>query len=226
VHILTLEQLRRADPLCQNPAGWVGPLNDAMLLYGVADDVDYVVEFLAQFLHETSHGNRLEENLNYSAERLAVVWPSRFAVDPTPGAPKEPNAKARALAGKPQALAENVYGGRMGNRPEGSGDGWNYRGRAAGITGRSNYARVAKLTGDPLLLSCPMRLQTKPGAAMASAAFWAADPRLNRLADDTPTDNDVADFVSITRIVNGGEIGLKERAALRLAVKAALLPTT
>jgi putative chitinase len=212
MHVITADQLHRAVPACAAPAAWADPLNNAMLLYGLSFDTDYMVEFLAQFFHETQNGNRLEEQLNYSAERLMVVWPSRF-----------PNLTvASKYAARPHELAEYVYGGRMGNRPEGSGDGWNYRGRAAGVTGRNNYTKVAKLLNDPLILSCPDRLQTKPVAAMASAAFWASNPKFNELAQDTATDDDYADFVNITRLWNGGTVGLTERAKLRAAFKAVL----
>lgn len=215
MHILTAEQLHRGAPACREPATWVNPLNTAMMLYGISSDVSVTVEFLAQFAHETQSLNRLEENLNYSPERLHAVWPSRF---PTA-------ASAAPYAGKPHALAEHVYGGRMGNRPEGSGDGWNYRGRGPGITGRDNYARLAKGLNDPLLMACPDRLQTKELAAMAGAYFWAMHPQLTAWAIDTPLDDDYADFVSISKLWNGGTIGLAERAKFRTSFKAALTTT-
>lgn len=212
MYVITADQLRKAVPACRTPDTWVSPLNDAMLQYGISDRLDVVVEFLAQFFHETQNGNRLEENLNYSPERLMAVWPSRF----------RDLATATKYAGKPHALAEHVYGGRMGNRPEGSGDGWAYRGRAAGITGRDNYARVAKALNTPAILTCPDMLCTRVWAAKASAQFWQAHPKLTEWAIDTPTDDDYADFVSITKLINGGDIGLKERAKLRDGFKAAL----
>lgn len=212
MHILTADQLRRAAPKCTAPDAWVRPLNDAMLIYGIAADLDYMVEFLAQAAHETVSFNRLEENLNYSAERLMAVWPKRF---PT-------LASAVPYAGKPHALADYVYGGRMGNNT--SGDGWKYRGRGIPmVTGLDNYRLVAKRLNDPAILLCPDRLCTKATAAMAGAAWWAENPKLNMLADDTATDDDYADFVSITRLVNGGKEGLGQRAAFRAAFKTALL---
>lgn len=215
MHILTADQLHHAAPACLQPAQWVDPLNAAMMLYGISADTDFMVEFLAQFAHETASLNRLEEQLSYTAERLVEVWPTRF-----------PSVTVAAkFARRPHELAEHVYGGRMGNRAEGSGDGWNYRGRAAGITGRENYARVAKLLNDPMIMGCPDRLQTKSIAALASAAFWASHPELNRLADDTATDDDYADFISITKIVNGGKIGLADRAKFRDAFKTCLSST-
>lgn len=215
MHVITADQLRKAAPRCMDPAAWIAPLNDAMLLTGIADDVNVMVEFLAQFAHETSSLNRLEESLVYSAERLHAVWPSRF---PTV-------ASGVPFAGKPHALAEHVYGGRMGNGPEGSGDGWYYRGRGAGITGRDNYTRLGKRLNDPLILPCPDRLCTRPLAAMAAATFWVDHPKLTAWAIDTPLDDDHADFVSITRLINGGTIGLAEREKFREAFRTSMKPT-
>jgi putative chitinase len=119
-------------------------------------------------------------------------------------------------------LADTVYGGRMGN--DADGDGWRYRGRGMPmITGKDNYRRVAKMLNDPIIVLCPDRLCTKVTAAMAGAAWWSSNPKLNALADDQPGDDDHADFVSITKIVNGGTEGLADRSRLRDAFKKALL---
>lgn len=212
MNVITPDQLRKAAPKCTNPDAWVRPLNDAMLIYGIADDVDFMVEFLAQCAHETLSFNRLEENLSYSAERLMAVWPKRF--------PTLTIASQYAMA--PHKLANFVYGGRMGNRNE--YDGWNYRGRGMPmITGLDNYRMVGRLLNDPDIVRCPDKLCTKVTAAMAGAAWWAANPKLNALAQDQPGDDDHADFVAITKIVNGGTEGLKERAAFRAAFTAQLV---
>lgn len=211
MHVITVDQLHRAVPACSQPAAWVSPLNDAMLLFGIADERDYMVEFLAQCAHETLSFNRLEESLNYTAERLVDVWPKRF-----------PSITVAAqYARAPHKLADFIYGGRFGNPP---GDGWTYRGRGMPmVTFFDNYVKVAKRLNDPAIVKCPDKLCTRATAAMAGAAFWVDHPQLSQLALDTPTDNDYMDFVTITRIVNGGTVGLAERAKLRTAFKAVLL---
>lgn len=96
-----------------------------------------VAHVMAQISHECGAGLDVVENLSYSAVRMTEVWPKRF---PT-------LAAAQPYARNPRALANQVYNGRMGNRP-GSDDGWNFRGRGgAQTTGREGYARVAKQTG-------------------------------------------------------------------------------
>ncbi len=211
--VITPDQLRAAVPRCPKPDMWAAALNEGMLLYGIAADRDFMVEFLAQCAHETADFTRLEENLNYTAERLMDVWPSRF--------PSLTVAVPYARA--PHKLADFVYANRMGNGDVASGDGWNYRGRGVPmITGRANYVRVSRLINDPGLVGCPDRLCVIATAALAGAAWWAADTRLNKLADDLPDDDDRADFVSITRIVNGGTVGLADRSKLRDAFSRSL----
>lgn len=119
-----------------------------------------ICHFMAQISVESGGLRIVEENLRYSASRLCAVWPKRF---PTLNA-------AEPYANNPQALANKVYGGRMGN--EKAGDGWRYRGRGPKqITGRDNYRAIGRemgldLEGDPDLL-----LEPKNGV-LAAIAFW------------------------------------------------------
>lgn len=211
MHVITAEQLRKAVPSCTDPVNWVRSLNAAAVEFGVADDGAVFAEWLAQAAHESDGFNRLEECLNYTAERLVAVWPKRF-----------PSVTVAAqYARAPHKLADFVYSNRMGNGPVESGDGWRYRGRGVGmITGRKNYELVSKLLNDPSILTCPDRLCTKDTAARAFAAWWQSDRRLNALAMDRFDDDDEADFVSISTIVNGGTTGLEARRKLRDAFKA------
>lgn len=163
--------------------------------FGLADitTVPRMAMFLAQFGHETRNLRGLTENLNYSAERMMEVWPGRF---PT-------LLSAKLYANKPEALANVVYGGRMGNnRP---GDGWTYRGRGPGVTGRDAYREVGKLTdqpfeGHPDLVAGPY------GAFVAAIGVWIWKG-LNATADHQ-------DVAGNTRILNGGLIGLADRRTL------------
>ncbi|MCJ2102476.1 peptidoglycan-binding protein [Methylobacterium sp. E-046] len=155
-----------------------------------------LAHFLAQVATETGGLARLEEGLSYTAERLCKVWPARF---PT-------LAAAKPYARNPKALAEKVYGGRLGNvRP---GDGWRYRGGGAlQTTGRTNY-RAAGFEADP------DRLRT-PGPALAAALTYWADHDCNALAD-------ADDVEALRRRINGGTVGLAECRAYLAKAKAAL----
>lgn len=149
-------------------------------------------DFLGQILHESAGLTVMVENLNYTAERLMEVWPQRF---PT-------LASALPFARNPEALANWVYGGRMGNTAP--GDGWRYRGRSPiQITGRDNYRRVGELMGQDLE-ELPELLEQPRFAIEATIAWW----------EDRIPDAMLGDPERVTRRVNGGLVGLVHREQL------------
>lgn len=162
-----------------------------------------VAHIMAQISHECGAGRDVVENLNYTAGRMMQVWPSRF---PT-------MASAAPYAGRPQALANKVYNGRMGNC-EGSDDGWTFRGRgAAQTTGRDGYARLARATGLDLVAQPELVNDPRCFLACGVADFIACGCLPYAERDDV---------VGVTRRLNGGTIGLAERKAWLARWKAAL----
>lgn len=152
--------------------------------------------FLAQALHESGGFAVLEENLYYTRpDRIRAVFPSRV---PTV-------ADAVPLTKNPQALANRVYAGRLGNGNEASGDGWRYRGRGIfQLTGRDNYARCGLDLGEPYEVR-PELVALPAHAAMTAGWYWDKND-LNRLADR-------GDIDGITRAINGpAMLGRAERA--------------
>lgn len=109
-----------------------------------------VAGFLANVGVESAGLTAFDENLNYSAARLAAVWPNRYAENPQ-GAIKVPNATALHIAGNPQLIANNVYADRLGNGHEVTGDGWRYRG-----------AGPIQLTGADVQKACMKALSFNP----------------------------------------------------------------
>jgi putative chitinase len=197
---LTPEVLKALMPRCVDPAGWTPALQAAMNRFGISSNTERVRRFLAQIAVESGELTRLEESLNYSAERLLVIWPKRF--------PSREFAVNYAHA--PHKLADYVYGNRMGNGPPESGDGWKYRGRGPKmVTGADNYRWLGKELQLPLF-DCPDQLLTKATGCLAAALFWN-EKGLNELADDTPDDDQDADYVTITLRINGGTVGLAQR---------------
>lgn len=159
-----------------------------------------VPDFLGQVLHESGMLERLEENLNYSAERMTQVWPSRF---PTV-------ASAQPYARNPEALANKVYAGRLGNVLP--GDGYRYRGRGLlQVTGLANYAALAKVLGVDLVGN-PDQLAQPAMALRASLAWW----------EGNVPDGVMGDIVKVTKRVNGGTVGLDHRAQLTAAARRAV----
>ena len=160
-------------------------------------------EFLGQILHESAMLTAIVENLTYSTpERLCAVWPKRF---PT-------TAHAAPYVRNPAALAEKVYGGRMGNMSP--GDGFKYRGRGCiMVTGLYGY----RITGQALGLDLEGKpeLLENPAIALRAAVKWWEGHIPDAVLGD-------ADIVAETRLVNGGTVGLAHRQLVTNAARQAL----
>jgi putative chitinase len=176
-------------------AAWVAALAGPLLGAGIATP-RCIAAFLGQCAMESAGFQDTEEDLNYSAARLGEVWPGRF-----------PNAAAaETCALQPEALANRVYSGRMGNGDEASGDGWRFRGRGLiQITGRTAYQHFAQAMSMTLDQAVD-HAATRSGAADSAAWFWSTNG-LNALANSWSVD-------LITRKVNGGTAGAAERSRL------------
>lgn len=150
---------------------------------------------LAQVGHESGGLTVTEENMRYRADRIVTVWPSRFRTV----------EDARPYANNPTKLANLVYANRMGNGPPESGDGFRFRGRGyIQITGRDGYAQVGARTGLDLVASPDLAFD--PAHALhVVCGFWAWKG-LNDLCD-------TGDFVTVTKRINGGTIGMADRRA-------------
>jgi putative chitinase len=183
-------------------ARWVEPVKAACYRWGI-DTMREVASFLANIGHESSGFTRLEENMNYSAKRMAEVWPGRYAVNPKAAVKdRQPNVLARSLAHSPEKLANNVYANRMGNGPPESGDGWRFRGYGPKqLTGRTNHTRFAAAMGIPLDHVSAL-IRTREGGMMSAGWFWF-DNNLDAQAATPGIEDD--------RIkINGGLIGVDD----------------
>jgi putative chitinase len=155
--------------------------------------VNRAAGFLAQCGHESAGFTILQENLNYSAEGLNKIFKKYF---PTLDS-------AKPYARNPEKIANKVYGGRMGNGPESSGDGYKFRGRGAiQLTGKDNYTRFAKSVGITVDEAVE-DLNTLDGAIESACWFWKTNG-LNAICDKD-------DIVLMTKRINGGTIGLDDR---------------
>jgi putative chitinase len=176
------------------PVEWLEALVSEAPKWGIDPDTE-MASFAAQLAHESAEFTRLEESLNYSAENMMGVWKKRFpTVEDT-----------KPYVHKPEALANFVYGARLGNGGSETGDGWRFRGRGPiQITGRRNYAKCAAAIGEPLLDQPGLLLD--PTIGIRSACwFWKVN-NLDLYDDDLEVREE-------TQRVNGGEHGLKQRQA-------------
>jgi len=155
-----------------------------------------LAHFLAQCGHESGGFKAVSENLNYSAKGLATTFKKYFINE----------AGAAPYARNPQKIASKVYGGRMGNGPESTGDGFKFRGRGyIQLTGKDNYTRFAKFIGEDTVAN-PDLVATK--YPLASAAFFFDSNILWAICDKGA---DSATVTAVTKRVNGGTIGLADR---------------
>lgn len=155
-----------------------------------------LAHFLAQSGHESGGFKALKENLNYGAKGLRSIFGKYFPTD----------AKALEYERKPEKIANLVYGGRMGNGPETSGDGYKFCGRGfIQLTGKDNYTAFSKAINEDCVAN-PELIATK--YPLASAAWFFHKNGLHKIADEGATTEVVT---KITKRVNGGVIGLEDR---------------
>lgn len=194
--LITVEQFKELFPRNQNAEEWADAINDILPDFEI-NTPKRVAAFLAQCGHESAGFSVLKENLNYSADGLNKIFKKYF---PT-------LESAQPYARNPEKIANKVYGGRMGNGPESSGDGWRYRGRGPiQLTGKDNYRAFANdyfedpqtLLDDPDLL-----IDHIPTSLLAAVWFWQKN-KLNVQAD-------AGDIKTMTKKINGGFIGLEDR---------------
>ena len=190
---VTSEQLKGLAPNAKQQCLSAFDLVDEVFAtYGINENAKRVAHFMAQILHESGGLCIIKESLNYSSpQRLMQVWPKRF---PTV-------ESAQPYVKNAQALANKVYGGRMGNvDPD---DGWKYIGRGLlQITGRESYEKFGQILG--IDLAGNPDLAADPAWALKIACEEWKEKGCNPFADDD-------DITTITKRINGGLIGFDER---------------
>ena len=207
--LITEAQLAVMIPTNKEVGAWCAALNEMLPKYGITTD-RRIAGFISQCAHESSDFRVLQENLNYKEATLLKVFPRYFG----PG--KE---NAAEYAGKPEKIANYVYmdknrskGGALGNVKD--GDGWLFSGKGLKqCTGRSNVSAFGKTVGMTAE-EAAVYLLTKKGALESALWFWGSR-NLNDVAD-------TGDVVKLTKIINGGDIGLADRQARYAKAMAAL----
>jgi putative chitinase len=207
--LLTEAQLAAMIPTNKEVAEWCAALNEMLPKYNITTD-KRIAGFISQCAHESMDFRVLQENLNYKEATLLKVFPRYFG----PG--KE---NAAEYAGKPEKIANYVYmdkhrskAGALGNVKD--GDGWLFSGKGLKqVTGRANTTAFGKTVGMTAEEAAAYLL-TKKGALESALWFWNSR-NLNEVAD-------TGDQVRLTKIINGGDIGLADRQARYARAMAAL----
>jgi len=198
--LVTLEQIAQLAPNARS--GYRDAFangNPVLDEFEINETPNRVAYFMGQILHESAGFSILYENLNYSADRLPKVWPTRFQ----PQGPLDPAAYAHNA----ERFANEVYAGRMGNTAP--GDGYKFRGRGLiQTTGKDGYSNATQIVrrnrpDAPDFTADPDAVLSSQWCLRVAAAEWFASG-CNDLADQ-------GKIVAITRKINGGLIGLAER---------------
>lgn len=198
----------------KNIDAWYDAMVKIFPKYGI-DTPNRIAGFCAQCGHESLNFTVLEENLNYKAATLEKLFSKYFS---------KAGRNAAEYEKKPEKIANVIYASRMGNGDTASGDGYKFRGRGIiQLTGRDNYTNFGKSIGkspDEVI----EYLKTLDGALESACWYWNSR-NLNAACDAN-------DIVKMTKLVNGGTIGLEDRkkhyehnlAVLGGAVKSAPAP--
>lgn len=184
---------------------WSVPLAEGLVLIE-ANTAPRQALFATELGHECMRFTALVEKLNYSdAKRIWQTF-ARFDVDKDREPDEAELAMCRTLVGKPKALAIAAYGGRMGNKPAPSEDGWFYRGRGPIMcTGYDNHREFEEESGIPVTSNPDLLLN--PSVGMAFATFYWRKRRISRHAD-------VLNLRESRKAINGGTNGLKDTTEL------------
>lgn len=200
--MITGQQFKTLFPRAQDPEGWATAMSNVFPTYEI-NTPRRIAAFLAQCGHESGGWTVFEENLNYSAQGLNGIFKKYF---PT-------LESAQPYARNPQKIANRVYANRMGNGPESSNDGWVYRGRGPiQLTGRSNYTQFAKDMFEDWenVVANPDWVTADRDFALMSAIWFWNKNGLNKFADESSSGESPA-FITLTKRINGGTIGLADR---------------
>lgn len=192
---LTIEQLEQLIPGNPYIEEWYNALATLLPQYAI-NTPQRIAAFIAQCAHESANFTTLKENLNYRWQSLRKTFPKYFPTDAIA-------QQYASLPNKQEAIANRVYANRMGNGPEQSGDGWRYCGRGLiQLTGKENYSWFAASLDIPVEEAAEY-LQTFEGAVQSACWFWESND-LNRYAD-------AGDILGMTKVINGGTLGLEDR---------------
>ena len=193
--MITIEILQAVCPKTKKSIleKYVQPLHEVAEYYDMYVNPKRVSAFVAQIAHESGGFNFVKENLNYSAKGLMGTFKKYFPTE----------ALAKQYERQPEKIANRVYANRMNNGSEESGDGFKYCGRGLiQLTGKFNYTKFAGDLGISVDETVAY-LETPEGAVSSAGWFWDNNS-LNKYCDSD-------DFVTLTKRINGGTIGLEDR---------------
>jgi len=192
---MSLKSLQAKIGVAADGAFGPGTLKAAMAYYKMTPE--RAAHFFAQTAHESGNFKAFAENLNYGASGLTTTFKKYF---PT-------TEKALLYERKPEKIANLVYGNRMGNGDEASGDGFKFRGRGAlQLTGKDNYKVFSEYLKKPEIMTNPDLVATE--FAFESAIFFFDRNKLWDICDKGVNKDTI---LALTKRINGGVHGISDR---------------
>ena len=192
---MSLKSLQEKIGVTADGAFGPGTMKKAMEFYKLTPV--RAAHFFAQTAHETGGFKAFAENLNYSADGLKGIFGKYF-----------PGTLAESYARNPEKIANRVYGARMGNGAETTGDGFKFRGRGAlQLTGKENYKAFSDYLKKPEIMTNPDLVATT--YSFESAMFFFDKNKLWSICDQGVND---ASILALTKRINGGTHGLADRS--------------
>lgn len=166
------------------------------LMVKSTDDQKYLAAIMAHLKIESFGFTKTTEATRYSAARLFEVFPKYF---------KSVEEASELIKLGDDKVFNRVYGNRMGNGNEATGDGFRYIGRGyLQITGLDNYKAVKNQFKFDVV-AFPSTLITLDKDGLVSA-WW-----LSKKAGFREACLRSEDMIACTKIVNGGVNALKYR---------------
>ena len=192
---MSLKSLQAKIGIAADGAFGPGTLKAAMAYYKMTPE--RAAHFFAQTAHESGNFKAFVENLNYGASGLTTTFKKYFST----------TEKALLYERKPEKIANLVYGNRMGNGDEASGDGFKFRGRGAlQLTGKDNYKVFSEYLKKPEIMTNPDLVATE--YAFESAIFFFDRNKLWDICDKGVNKDTI---LALTKRINGGTHGLADR---------------
>lgn len=195
---MTQDQFKEATGIGASlTARWFPHLEATFAEFGITSPVDQAM-FIAQVGHESAGFTASAESFNYSVSGLQSTFGKRLTMEQCKMLGRQ-RGETAVPENRQAAIANLVYGGRLGNK--GPGDGWKYRGRGLiQVTGLDNYRACSTGVKTDLLL-VPALLE-KDEYAMRSAGWFWQSRNCGRYAGDVER---------VTLLINGGKNGLADR---------------
>jgi putative chitinase len=186
--------------------------------FGITNKLE-LAHMLARFSVETSDFTKFSESLNYSSDALLKMFPKYITAQESQAYGRNSQHPANQVA-----IANEIYGSRMGNEANGTNDndGYEYRGGGATqLTGKGMYASFLSWLhnqGKQLQLDISniddWIRNTEDGQIISGIWYWTTHNCGKFARAD--------DVAGVCKAINGGTNGLAEQKIALITYKKAL----